>query len=264
MNGDLGARVRTFIDAHPALASNRPLVLGVSGPQGCGKSTLARELTASWEAKGKRAVALSIDDVYLTRAEQVALSAAHPTLGCYAFRGYPGTHDVALGASTLDALSSLEHGQSVPLPRYDKTAHGGKGDRAPHDAWPIVEGPLDLIVFEGWCLGFTPCDGATAENAKLAIPNAALATHAAWHARLHAFVHLDAASPDFVVRWRMQAEAERRDAGLGALSDADAEAYVRAFLPAYASWIPGLRAAAPIAGPSLRIRIDEARAPLPG
>lgn len=264
MTSGLAARVSAFVDAHPSLALGRPLVLGLSGPQGCGKSTLARELTTRWQAAGKRAVALSIDDVYLTRAQQVALSTQHPSLGFYAFRGYPGTHDVALGAATLDTLASLEPGNTIPLPRYDKTAHEGKGDRAPREAWPIVEGPLDLIVFEGWCLGFTPMPEPEAQSVGLSVPNAALATHAAWHARLHAFVHLDAASPDFVVRWRMQAEAERRDAGLGAMSDTDAEAYVRAFLPAYAAWVPGLRTASPIAGPLLRIPIDEARAPLPG
>ncbi len=256
----LTALVQAFLD-EVSHAHQGPLVLGVSGPQGCGKSTLARDLTAVWQSMEKRAVTLSIDDVYLTRAEQVVLTAQHPALPYYAFRGYPGTHDVELGSSTLDALSNLALGQSMALPRYDKSAFGGKGDRAPRDAWPLVQGPLDLIVFEGWCLGFEPIVDEALLPAGLSVANAALARHADWHRRLHAFVHLDATSPEFVVRWRVQAEAERRAAGLGALTDADAEVYVRAFLPAYAAWSPPLRTRAPIAGPCLRVVIGADRMP---
>ena len=254
------AFVRAFLDT-ASRDHVGPLLLGISGPQGCGKSTLARELTAAWQSEGKRAVTLSIDDVYLTREEQVALTAQHPGLAYYAFRGYPGTHDVELGSSTLDALTRLGPGAPMALPRYDKSAFDGKGDRAPHQTWPVVEGPLDLIVLEGWCLGFRPIAEELALHAGLSVPNAALARHAAWHAKLQAFVHLDAASPEFVIQWRVQAEAERRAAGLGALSAAEAEAYVRAFLPAYAAWVPGLRAHSPIAGSCFRVEIGEDRAP---
>ena len=44
----------------------------------------------------------------------------------------------------------------VALPRYDKSQHGGRGDRAPHGSWPRVQGPIDIILFEGWMLGFSP------------------------------------------------------------------------------------------------------------
>jgi D-glycerate 3-kinase len=40
--------------------------------------------------------------------------------------------------------------------RYDKSAFQGKGDRADESTWPSVEGPLDLVLFEGWMLGFKP------------------------------------------------------------------------------------------------------------
>ena len=42
------------------------------------------------------------------------------------------------------------------MPRYNKAAHEGRGTRAPEDTWPRVKGPLDLILFEGWMLGFQP------------------------------------------------------------------------------------------------------------
>lgn len=44
----------------------------------------------------------------------------------------------------------------VAVPRYDKSQHGGRGDRAPRDSWPRVQGPIDVILFEGWMLGFSP------------------------------------------------------------------------------------------------------------
>ena len=44
----------------------------------------------------------------------------------------------------------------VAVPRYDKAAHEGRGTRAPESSWPRVKGPLDIILFEGWMLGFSP------------------------------------------------------------------------------------------------------------
>ena len=44
----------------------------------------------------------------------------------------------------------------VPIPRYDKSQQGGRGDRAPRDTWPVVRGPVDVVLFEGWMLGFRP------------------------------------------------------------------------------------------------------------
>ena len=42
------------------------------------------------------------------------------------------------------------------VPRYDKSAFSGRGDRADPSTWPKVPGPLDLVFFEGWMLGFKP------------------------------------------------------------------------------------------------------------
>ena len=50
------------------------------------------------------------------------------------------------------------------VPRYDKTAFSGRGTRAPEDDWPSVAAPLDVVLFEGWMLGFAPV-GAEAARA---------------------------------------------------------------------------------------------------
>jgi len=223
-------------------------ILGIQGPQGCGKSTLASALVEEWGRAGVRATAVSIDDFYLTHAEQEALASRHPGNPYLRYRGYPGTHDVALGRRVIDALASLGVGQSTDVPAYDKSAHHGRGDRAPASAWRRVTDPVDVLVVEGWMLGFTPVD-ATAEalavDPALRAPNQYLGKYRAWHERLDAFVRMHVNSLDTVVRWRIDSERARRERGEPALSDADARDYIERFLPAYRLWSPQLRAHPP-------------------
>ncbi|WP_159681587.1 kinase [Luteimonas sp. 9C] len=128
-----------------------PQVFGISGLQGTGKSTLAAQVVRAAEARGLRAAVLSLDDLYLDRdARQTLARGVHPLL---ATRGPPGTHEVALGLAAFDAVRA---GAPTRLPRFDKL-----GDRrVPESAWPNVHG-LDLLLFEGWCVG-TPAEPATA------------------------------------------------------------------------------------------------------
>lgn len=134
-----------------ALATDgRTPVLALSGLQGSGKSTFARQLVAAAQARGLRAATLSIDDTYLTRAQRQRLAdRVHPLL---ATRGPPGTHDLPLALTTLDAARD---GRPLRLPRFDKLAD----DRLAEAHWPAEESPLDLLVFEGWFLG-TPAEDA--------------------------------------------------------------------------------------------------------
>jgi D-glycerate 3-kinase len=217
-----------------------PLV-GISGPQGCGKSTLAASVTLALGKLGKRAVAISIDDFYLTRAEQLALAASHPENPYLEVRGYPGTHDVDLGCRVIDSVRS---GAPTWIPTYDKSAHGGRGDRAPREAWRHVEGAFDLVIFEGWMLGFTPvAPGAAAGT--MAAPNAMLARYREWNDRIDAFVWLEAEKPPHIVEWRVDSERARRARGETALSEEDARDYILRFLPAYELYVPRLARHAP-------------------
>lgn len=61
-----------------------------------------------------------------------------------------GTHDLDLLRSTFSALSSSSH--SVSLPQYDKSLRSGRGDRSPTSI--KVQAPIDIVLFEGWMLGF--------------------------------------------------------------------------------------------------------------
>src|SRR5690606_8254043 len=61
-------------------------------------------------------------------------------------RGPPGTHDIGLGCRLLDALFLPG---DVLLPRFDKATD----DRLPASSWRRVHAPVDVVIFEGWCLG---------------------------------------------------------------------------------------------------------------
>lgn len=126
-------------------------VLGISGAQGAGKSTRAGLLAEILpHAFGKRVVTFSIDDLYLTRSERWQLAKdIHPLL---ATRGVPGTHDPLLGLYLLKQLRKAGSEDIVPLPVFDKAID----DRLPPDQWRSASGPIDLIIFEGWCVGAMP------------------------------------------------------------------------------------------------------------
>lgn len=129
----------------------RPLLLGINGAQGSGKSTLCDFLRLILEqCHGQRVAVLSIDDLYLTRAERQTLAReVHPLL---ITRGVPGTHDVELGLATLNRLRNATESDLTPLPAFNKAAD----DRRPAEDWPVFRGRPDIILFEGWCVGTTP------------------------------------------------------------------------------------------------------------
>ena len=209
--------VGALIAAH-ARPGHIPLI-GIAGAQGSGKTTLAR---AAAERFG--AAHLSLDDVYLTKAEREAKGRAiHPL---FTVRGPPGTHDLALLEQTVQALRAARPGDRTPLPAFDKLSD----DRQPKTQWPMFPGRPSAVLIDGWCLGATPqADAELAApinalereqdgqgvwrrtvNAELAGPCAAL------FARFDAVLFLKAPSFDAVLDWRCEQEA-----GLMGLPPAD-------------------------------------------
>lgn len=234
-------------------APRRPLMAGLSAPQGAGKSTLGKLLVPLLQAQGVRAVAVSIDDFYLRHEEQRQLAAAHPGNPYLQYRGYPGTHDLALGVRTLEALRA---GGEVELPRYDKSAHGGRGDRSPHSE--RVTGPFGLVLLEGWMLGFSP---VPVREPALERINTLLAGYEAWHRLLDVMVCLRAEDPQSVLRWRTEAEDVARARGRPALEPRAIEDYVRRFLPAYELYAPTVAAGRWSPDRQLAVTLDAERIP---
>lgn len=230
-------QVAEWCATHVRERGSRPLVIGINGPQGCGKSQLAARVVCTLHAQGLRGVAISIDDFYWTYEEQRALGRRFANHRLLTYRGYPGTHDVALGQATLHSLIRM---QPTCIPVYDKSAHAGLGDRAPAHTFRRVDTPVDFLILEGWMLGFRAVD-ALGLDRLLHAPNSMLAPYAAWDALIHCFIRLDPPSLHAIVAWRMDAERARRERGEGALSDAQARDYIERFIPAYQTYLPGLR-----------------------
>jgi D-glycerate 3-kinase len=127
---------------------SKTFILGINGAQGSGKSTLAEFLaTAALELRGWAVTCISLDDIYHTKAARLKL--AHEMHPLMETRGVPGTHDVDLGVEVLTKLRDLKHGETVAVPRFDKAID----DQLPKSEWSLAEGPQNLIIFEGWCMG---------------------------------------------------------------------------------------------------------------
>jgi D-glycerate 3-kinase len=127
-------------------------VFGINGGQGSGKTTINAFLQIILQrGLGLKTTGFSIDDVYKTYDERQAMaSAVHPL---FAVRSVAGTHDTMLARDTLTRLMQAGADTRTRIPRFDKTARAGHGDRAPPSTWPLVEGPVDVVIFEGWFVG---------------------------------------------------------------------------------------------------------------
>lgn len=246
----------------------------MSAPQGCGKSTLVSSLQALLGVEGHDVAGVSLDDFYLTGEQQDAVAAAHPGNELLRFRGNPGTHDTSLARETLSSLVALGSetsgeekgkGREVRVPSYDKSLRAGRGDRAPPEAWPTAEAPLQVLLFEGWSLGFAPLS----DEARSAVPPSLLPVDDALRSyadNMESFVDawlvLRVADPSWVFGWRAQAERALRDSGRPGLSDAQVKDFVDRFMPSYAAYLPRLYAEGPAgrAGvPRLALDIDQDR-----
>ncbi|WP_417508579.1 HAD-IIB family hydrolase [Methylophaga sp.] len=127
-------------------SAKRTITVGINGAQGSGKSTLAQlAVYILREHYSLNVVSLSLDDFYFTRQERIQLGQGiHPLLTT---RGVPGTHDIALARKTISQLINQQF--PVNIPRFNKA----EDDRAPAESEEIITQAVDVIIFEGWCLG---------------------------------------------------------------------------------------------------------------
>lgn len=126
-----------------------PLMLGLCGSQGSGKSTLSSYLSEMLKCQGLNAVSFSLDDFYLTKQQRAQLAKdVHPL---YATRGVPGTHDIALIRRFFEDVKARKVGTRVP--HFDKATD----DRKPESDWTVIDSAIDVLIFEGWCWGVEAC-----------------------------------------------------------------------------------------------------------
>ncbi len=209
-----------------------PLIQGILGGQGTGKTTLAAVLTLILKHLGKSTLSLSLDDLYKTYSDRLALRKQERRL---IWRGPPGTHDIDLGLAVLDRLRHPD-GQPIPIPRFDKSAWNGAGDRTQPE---IVQG-ADIVLFEGWFVGVRPIDPVAFENPPLPIltaddktfardMNARLEDYLPLWARLDRLMVLYPVDYRLSLAWRQQAEREMIAAGKSGMSNSEINEFVKYF-----------------------------------
>jgi D-glycerate 3-kinase len=238
-------------------ASGRVPVVGVAGPQGSGKTTLAKAFATT--APG--VVNFSLDDFYFGRKRREGWARdGHPLL---ATRGPPPTHDTAMLLQTIEKLESAKAGERVSWPAFDKPAD----DILPESAWPVQIGRPSLILVDGWCLGATP-----QTEAALIVPVNALesemdaeahwrrlvnnhlgAEYSVLFARMDAILYLRAPSFEVVHGWRCQQEEGLLGRGL---TDAE-RARIARFIQHYERITRHMLAGGRIA--DIEVQLDERR-----
>ncbi|WP_298635345.1 hypothetical protein [uncultured Umboniibacter sp.] len=202
----------------------RPIVLGLNGCQGSGKSTIAALLVELLSACSEySALAISVDDFYLGSQPRNALATTvHPLLKT---RGVPGTHNLRLALDTIDGLT--RGSGKVAIPSFNKATD----EPRPKADWHQFGAPCDILILEGWCVGISPQVPSALElpiNSLEALEDPQ-ATWRTWvngeltrYQRLFdvidCLVLLKAPSFSCVVAWRLEQE-ERLSASLGEEAD---------------------------------------------
>ncbi len=132
------------------LKTKKTKVIGLTGGQGTGKSTISNILKIILkEAYKLETVIFSIDDFYKTLRERKKMSKEINTL--FLTRGVPGTHDTQM---LFQCIKKLKNGKfkKLTIPKFDKSID----DRLSKKKWLKVQKKPNIVIFEGWCVGVTP------------------------------------------------------------------------------------------------------------
>ena len=126
------------------------IIIGISGGQGSGKSTITNILKLILKKKYSLTVSnFSIDDFYKTRKIRKKMSKnIHPL---FMTRGVPGTHDIKLVINCLKSLKKRSF-KKISIPRFDKASD----DRFIKKKWTTIKKKPDIVIFEGWCVSARP------------------------------------------------------------------------------------------------------------
>ncbi|PYI09592.1 P-loop containing nucleoside triphosphate hydrolase protein [Aspergillus sclerotiicarbonarius CBS 121057] len=255
-----------------------PFILALTGLQGSGKTTWTSGLVRLLNDKyNLRTINVSLDDFYLPHDDLVQLRESNPGNKLLQMRGQPGTHDTALARDFLDSLPppAEDLPSEILIPAFDKSQFHGEGDRIPRTNWQRVHisstSGIDVLVLEGWCVGFQPLDEATIERKWQEARHQPVEEDAGLSTRtlrdhplssvlqinenlktycdlflgprhLDFLLHLDTDDLANVYRWRLQQEHALHRTKNEGMTDDEVVAFVKGYMPAYELYLDSVRA----------------------
>jgi D-glycerate 3-kinase len=246
-------------------ASSKPIVLGITGLQGSGKSTWASKVVEILTSEHQlTTITVSLDDFYKTHDGLTTQRDQDPKNGLYRVRGQPGTHDEQLAARFFKDLEAYSGEGELKIPSFDKSQFSGEGDRAPESEWHSVSLKPDVVVFEGWCVGFQPLpDSAIEEKYSHAVAGNLPINTPAQHQLSHLlevndnlrrycdafmgpqhfdfFIHIDTSDLHNVYIWRLEQEHKMIAAKGSGMSDEQVRAFIDGYMPSYEIYLDTLR-----------------------
>lgn len=265
-----------FHKDHKSAGKRGPLMVGLQGPQGCGKTTLCDALVGELKSQGLVAAVLSLDDLYRTYDGLKGIASQHPNNPLLSGRGPPGTHDIELATRVLSAVKEInDKGSEVELPIFDKSLCDGEGDRSKDTN--KIKGPVDVFVLEGWSMGFSPLSTSDLEKRVEAKDGKYFTKHSAEsltdlntyltevsekvYPNFEALVQVEPDTYEHVFKWRLEQEHNMKKANGGrGMTDDQVRAFVERYMPAYELWAQTvLNADAPWAGKVVRLRYSKDR-----
>ena len=132
------------------LKQKKTQIIGLSGGQGSGKSTISNILKIILKENfNLETIVFSIDDFYKTIKERKIMAKKISPL--FLTRGVPGTHDTKMLYSCIKNLKSSKF-KKIIIPKFDKAID----NRASKNKWLKVTKKPNIVVFEGWCVGAEP------------------------------------------------------------------------------------------------------------
>ena len=132
------------------LKNKKTQVIGLTGGQGSGKSTISNILKILLKENfSLETVIFSIDDFYKTLKEREIMSKNISPL--FLTRGVPGTHDTKMLFDCIKALKNSKF-KKILIPKFNKSID----DRVPKKKWQKIKKRPNILIFEGWCVGAEP------------------------------------------------------------------------------------------------------------
>jgi D-glycerate 3-kinase len=264
--------------------SSKPIILGISGLQGSGKSTWASKIVEILTSKHQlQAITISLDDLYKKHEDLIAQRDQDADNKLYRTRGQPGTHEEQLAAKFFNELRQYQGDGDLKIPSFDKSKFNGEGDRAVESDWPIITRKPDVVVFEGWCVGFQPLpSSAIEEKYQLALAGKLPINTPAQHQLQHLlvvnenlkrycdafmgpehfdfFIHIDTTDLRNVYTWRLQQEHKMIEAKGSGMSDEQVRAFIDGYMPSYEIYLDRLREGLfREKGRMVRVELDKSR-----